>query len=194
MKGQVNLLYFRFINACVEGWGAVKNVYRSPANQIRKSYLKKYILVSIIGMLPLVIDLYSDYIITDKSIMTLIKEYAIKGSFIWTFITIGLCAIMDGNFFWSQQGKNNLTAPNKGVYNAICIFTAGQIICYIVLSRTPKIHVNKVNCVAYISIGLAIITFVLCFAYQISLATCSYNYETYLDPASAKEGDETYAK
>ena len=194
MKEQGNSLYFLFTKAIGEGCAAVKHVYRSPANQIRKSYLKKYILVSIIGMLPLVIDLCSDYIASDRSIIMLIKEYAMEGSFVWTFITIGLCAIMDGNFFWSQQGKNNLPAPNKGIYNTIYVFTVSQIICYIVLSITPEIHVNRVNCVAYILIVLAIITFILCFAYQVSLGNCSYKYGTYLAQAATKKGVESYAK
>ena len=186
MKGQGDLLLFRFIKACVDGWMTLKNVYSSPINRIRQIYISKYMLVSAVGMPPLLIDVGSDYMAADKTIMMLIKEYSIKGSFIWTFITIGLCAIMDGNFFWSQQGKNNLAAPNKSVYNAIWVFTGVQIVYYIILSKTPEIYIDKVNCVAYISIALAGIIYVLCFIYQISLATCSYNYETYLDHAPAK--------
>lgn len=186
MKGQGDLLLYRFKKACVDGWTTLKNVYSSPINHIRKIYILKYMLVSAIGMLPLIIDVGSDYMAADKTIMMLIKEYSIKGSFTWTFITIGLCAIMDGNFFWSQQGKNNLAAPNKGIYSAIWTFTCAQIVYYIILSKTPEIYIDKVNFVAHISIALAGVIYVLCFIYQISLATCSYNYETYLDHASAK--------
>lgn len=194
MKEQGDLLCNHLKKAFTEGCEAVKNVYKSPANKIRKSYLKKYILVSVIGIFPLVIDLCVDYMVATKSIITLIEEYSVKGSFIWTFITVGLCAIMDGSFFWSQQGQTNLDTPNKSIYNIIWTITIFQLIYYIALSRAPAIHINKVNCVANISIVFAIATLVFCFIYQISLANCSYYYGTYLEHAAAQKGVESYAK
>lgn len=194
MREQGDSLLYRFKKACTEGWTVLNDVYKSPVNQIRKSYLKKYILVSIVGIIPLAIDLCFDYMVADQSMIELIEKYSVKGSFIWTFITVGLCAIMDGGFFWSQQGKNNLNTPNKSIYTAIVIVTIIQIVYYIALNRNPIIHINKVNYIAHTSIVLAIISFLLCFIYQISLANCAYHYGTCLEHATLEKGVESYAK
>ena len=132
--------------------------------------------------------------VVNQSMIELIEKYSVKGSFIWTFITVGLCAIMDGSFFWSQQGKNDLNNPNKFIYNAIWFVTIIQLIYYVALNRNPIIHINKVKYIANISIGLAITSLVLCFLYQFSLASCSYHYSTYLERATLGKGFESYAK